>query len=170
MLTVNFSALRNNMKIYLNKVSEECETLLIPRTSNQDNVIILPEDTYETLRENIFLLESLTNHQWLAQSIEQLNTGRSQALQDASEAGLPVIFSENAWKDYCVWQSADRKTSGRIDAMLADIVAADSENSGQPRLLQGDFHGCWSRRINDRDRLVYRVESDSIQILACRYH
>ena len=41
---------------------------------------------------------------------------------------------------------------------------------GKPEPLTGDLAGFWSRRINEKDRLVYRIAGDEIQILACRYH
>jgi toxin YoeB len=41
---------------------------------------------------------------------------------------------------------------------------------GNPEELKGDLSGCWSRRINDKDRLVYRVKGDTLQILQCTGH
>ena len=167
MFAVNYSSMRNNMKEYMDRVTEESETLLITRTADRDNVVALSEDSYETMRENLYLKESLENHRWLTDSLEQLAAGLSR-VQAVPGAERPVIFSENAWQDYSAWQAEDRKTAGRIDAMLADIAAAGS--GGRPRPLQGDLHGCWCRRISDRDRLVYRVVPEGVQVLACSLH
>ncbi len=41
---------------------------------------------------------------------------------------------------------------------------------GKPEPLSGNLSGYWSRRINDKDRLIYRIDENNIYILACRYH
>ena len=41
---------------------------------------------------------------------------------------------------------------------------------GKPEGLKGNLSGFWSRRINDADRLVYKIDVDNVYILACRYH
>ena len=166
MLAVNYSALRSNMKSYMNLVTEDCEVLLITRTVEQDNVVALSEDSYRSMEETLYLLEPFENHQWLIQSLEQLAAGLSR-VQAVPGADRVLIFSENAWQDYCAWQAEDRKKAGRIDAMLADI-AAGGGNTERVLPLQGDLRGCWSRRINDHDRLIYRTAADGVQVLECR--
>ena len=41
---------------------------------------------------------------------------------------------------------------------------------GKPEPLTGNLSGYWSRRINDKDRLIYRIDEENIYILSCRYH
>ncbi|HIX48845.1 MAG TPA: Txe/YoeB family addiction module toxin, partial [Candidatus Mediterraneibacter caccavium] len=36
--------------------------------------------------------------------------------------------------------------------------------------LTGDLSGYWSRRINDKDRLVYKIDEYNVYILSCRFH
>ncbi|MFP5528665.1 Txe/YoeB family addiction module toxin [Peptococcus simiae] len=79
-------------------------------------------------------------------------------------------FTENTWKDYTYWQTEDRKTLKRINALLADIERNGHEGIGKPEPLRGTLSGFWSRRINEKDRLIYRISDDNIDILACRYH
>ena len=80
------------------------------------------------------------------------------------------LFTANAWKDYLYWQSEDRKTLKRINVLLKDIERNGNMGIGKPEPLTGDLAGFWSRRINEKDRLVYRIAGDENQILACRYH
>ena len=80
------------------------------------------------------------------------------------------LFTQNAWQDYLYWQSEDRKTLKRVNALIKDIVRNGNQGIGKPEPLTGDLSGFWSRRINEKDRLVYRIVGDEVQILACRYH
>ena len=80
------------------------------------------------------------------------------------------LFTENGWKDYVYWQTEDRKTLRKINALLEDIARNGNTGIGKPEALMGNLAGCWSRRINDKDRLIYKIAGDNIYILACRYH
>ncbi|MDO4192992.1 MAG: Txe/YoeB family addiction module toxin [Erysipelotrichaceae bacterium] len=80
------------------------------------------------------------------------------------------MFTENGWLDYINWETEDRKTLKRINKLLDDIDRNGNEGIGKPEPLSGNLSGFWSRRINDKDRLIYKVEGDNIYILACRYH
>ena len=42
--------------------------------------------------------------------------------------------------------------------------------TGKPEPLRGDLAGFWSRRINDKDRLVYRIDDANVYIIGCRFH
>lgn len=79
-------------------------------------------------------------------------------------------FTENGWKDYCFWQTEDRKTLKRINQLIEDICRNGNAGIGKPEPLSGDLSGFWSRRINEKDRLVYCIEGETVSILSCRYH
>ena len=80
------------------------------------------------------------------------------------------LFTENGWKDYVYWETEDRKTLKRINTLLEDIARNGYTGLGKPEPLTGNLSGFWSRRINERDRLIYRIEQDNIYVLSCRYH
>lgn len=79
-------------------------------------------------------------------------------------------FTDIGWEDYLYWQTEDRKTLRKINTLLKDIERNDNEGIGKPEPLTGDLSGFWSRRINQKDRLIYALEMDQIIIIACRYH
>lgn len=79
-------------------------------------------------------------------------------------------FSEEAWDDYVWWQSQNKKTLKRINKLIDDIDANGNMGLGKPEMLMFDLSGWWSRRIDEKNRLVYRIEGDTIQIASCRYH
>lgn len=81
------------------------------------------------------------------------------------------IWSDDAWEDYLYWQIQDKKTIKRINQLIKDIERNGcAEGIGKPELLQGDLKGEYSRRINDKDRLVYHMENDRIYIAHCKGH
>lgn len=80
------------------------------------------------------------------------------------------VFTENGWKDYVYWQTEDRKTLRKINSLLEDIKRNGNEGIRKPEALSGDLAGFWSRRINDKDRLIYKIDDKNVYILACRFH
>ena len=81
------------------------------------------------------------------------------------------VWSDEAWDDYLYWQTEDRKTLKRINQLLKDIERNGSLiGIGEPEALKGNLHGYYSRRINGKDRLVYKVEDGRILISQCRGH
>ena len=81
-----------------------------------------------------------------------------------------ILFSLNAFKDYKYWENQDKKTIKRINELIADIVRNGHQGIGKPELLKNYFSGFYSRRIDDKNRLIYRIEGDVIIIIACKTH
>ena len=77
----------------------------------------------------------------------------------------PAAFEDLAW-----WIQQDRKKALRIVKLIKEVQRHPFEGTGKPEALKHDLSGCWSRRIDDANRLVYEVLEDKIRILACRYH
>lgn len=81
------------------------------------------------------------------------------------------IWSDAAWEDYLYWQTQDKKTLKRINQLIKDIERNGClEGIGQPEALKNNLNGEFSRRINEKDRLVYHVENGRIYIVSCRGH
>ena len=80
-----------------------------------------------------------------------------------------ITFSPDAWADYLYWQSEDKKTMKRISKLLQELQR-DAASSGisKPELLR-HVKGM-SRRIDDKNRLVYTIEGESLIVLSCRGH
>lgn len=79
-----------------------------------------------------------------------------------------ITFAENAWEEYLYWQEQDKKTLRKINALLKDILREPFDGIGKPEPLKQSNN--WSRRINDKDRLVYEVADGMIVIKQCRGH
>ncbi|MCH5184251.1 MAG: Txe/YoeB family addiction module toxin [Oscillospiraceae bacterium] len=81
-----------------------------------------------------------------------------------------ISFSENGWDDYLYWQTQDKKTLKRVNLLLQDILRNGNDGIGKPEPLRGNLSGFWSRRIDDSNRLVYRISGERVEVVACRGH
>jgi len=81
-----------------------------------------------------------------------------------------IIWTPASWEDYQYWQGQDRKTLKRINNLIKDCLREPFDGIGKPEPLKENLSGFWSRRIDEANRLVYRVDSDDLVVIACRYH
>lgn len=80
------------------------------------------------------------------------------------------LWHDEAWEDYLYWQMQDKKTLKRINQLLQDISRNGHNGIGKPEPLKGNQSGWWSRRIDEANRLVYRINNGQIEIAQCRTH
>ena len=74
MLAVNYTELRGNMKECMDKVSDDFETLIVTRKKNK-NIVMISEETYNNMMENMHLIGNEENYKWLMESKRQLEEG-----------------------------------------------------------------------------------------------
>lgn len=81
-------------------------------------------------------------------------------------------WTEQGWDDYLYWQTQDKKTLRRINDLVKDIERNGiASGIGKPEPLKGDLQGFWSRRIDEKNRLVYNQAVDgALCIVTCRGH
>ena len=83
---------------------------------------------------------------------------------------MRLLWEDRAWDDYLYWQTQDRKTLKRINALIKDIQRNVYDGIGNPEPLKENMSGCWSRRIDEVNRIVYYEQDNIIYIVACRGH
>lgn len=81
-----------------------------------------------------------------------------------------ISFTNHAWEEYCYWQTEDKKTLKRINYLLMDIQRNKFIGIGKPEPLKGHLSVFWSRRIDDVNRLVYKVTEEHIEVVQCKGH
>ena len=81
-----------------------------------------------------------------------------------------ITFAEDAWDEYLYWQSHDKRVLKKINTLLKSIQREPFSGEGKPEPLKGELSGNWSRRINEKDRLVYKIGENTITILQCKGH
>ncbi len=82
---------------------------------------------------------------------------------------MQIKWTKEAWDGYLYWEDQDKKTLNRINELIKSIQR-DEEPIGKPELLKHKGPGVASVRIDDKNRLVYRLEDDGLVILSCRGH
>lgn len=75
MLAVNYSNLREQLKNYMDEVTDNYETVIVTR-KNKKNVVMLSEEAYNNLMENVYLMGNKANYDWLMESKAQLEKGQ----------------------------------------------------------------------------------------------
>ena len=83
---------------------------------------------------------------------------------------MRLLWEDRAWSDYLYWQTQDKKTLKRINQLLADIARNNFTGMGKPEPLKNNLNGYWSRRIDEVNRLVYKVTNNQIEVIQCKGH
>ncbi len=80
-------------------------------------------------------------------------------------------WHDDAWEDYVYWQGQDKKTLKKINKLINDIERnGESKGTGKPEPLKEDLSGWWSRHIDSKNRIVYRIRDGRLEILQCGSH
>ena len=88
----------------------------------------------------------------------------------ASGNGRTLSWTIAAWSDYLYWQGQDKRTLRRINRLVQDVLRSPFSGVGRPEALKGGLAGFWSRRIDERHRLVYAIDAERVTVVSCRYH
>ena len=84
-------------------------------------------------------------------------------------------FSARAWEDYQHWVKDGKNTLNKLNGLINEAVRTPESGTGRPEALKGELEGYWSRRINKKDRLVYKIITlgsgeNALFIAQCRHH
>lgn len=83
---------------------------------------------------------------------------------------LNVNFTPRAWEDFQYWQAQDKKTLKRVLKLINEAGRTPFKGMGKVERLGNSLSGCWSRRIDDTNRMVYMVEDENLILIQLRYH
>ena len=81
-----------------------------------------------------------------------------------------ISFSEDAFEEFLDWGIKNKKEQEKIRDLIKESLRTPFKGKGKPELLKNDKEKRWSRRINDKDRLVYKYENDVLIIYQCKGH
>ena len=80
------------------------------------------------------------------------------------------LWHDEAWEAYLYWQTQDKKTLKKINKLLQDIERNGYNCIGKPEPLKHDLSGFWSVKIDEKNRIVFRIEDDKLEIWQCGSH
>jgi len=81
-----------------------------------------------------------------------------------------AIFQPEFLQDLRFWVKSERGVAIRVLDLVEAAMRDPFEGPGKPEPLKYVLAGCWSRRVTQEHRLVYRVSDEAIDFLQARYH
>lgn len=83
---------------------------------------------------------------------------------------MKKIWFDEAWEDYLYWQRQDKKTLKRINKLLQDIERNGYSGIGKPEPLKRNLTGYWSVKIDNKNRIVFSIVNETLEIIQCGSH
>jgi len=83
---------------------------------------------------------------------------------------MKKLWTDQGWDDYLYWQTQDKKTLKRVNKLIKDIERNPFDGIGEPEPLRHNLSGWWSRRIDEKNRIVYRIADKNLEITQCKGH
>ncbi|TAE25174.1 MAG: Txe/YoeB family addiction module toxin [Candidatus Kapaibacterium sp.] len=81
-----------------------------------------------------------------------------------------IAFTPLSIQHITDWGNFDRKIFNKIMSLLQEAAKTPFEGTGKPEALKHNYQGCWSRRITQEHRLIYRVSDTTITVISCKAH
>lgn len=84
-----------------------------------------------------------------------------------------VKVTRRADKDLQFWRNrGDKSVRKKIEKIFNELIEHPKAGAGKPEVLKGDLSGYWSRRLNKKDRLIYKIDESVaiVYILSLRGH
>jgi toxin YoeB len=81
-----------------------------------------------------------------------------------------IQFSPAAFRELEDWGRLDWRRQQKILVLIQQVAREPFTGLGKPEPLRHQFSGCWSRRITEEHRLIYRVTEEAIVVVSCRHH
>jgi len=83
---------------------------------------------------------------------------------------MTKLWEDEAWEDYLHWQTQDKKTLKKINKLIKDIERNGYNCIGRPEPLKHDLSGYWSVEIDEKNRMVFRIHENKLEIWQCGSH
>ncbi|MCW8900896.1 MAG: Txe/YoeB family addiction module toxin [Gammaproteobacteria bacterium] len=82
-----------------------------------------------------------------------------------------LVFEGNTWAAYEALRQNDKKMHKALCVILKEMLRGDpAAGIGKPERLKHNLSGLWSRRLSQKDRVIYKYDDDNIYIFAIGGH
>jgi toxin YoeB len=88
----------------------------------------------------------------------------------APSASSEAVFHPQFRQDLSYWVETERRVAIRALDIVEAVLRDPFTGIGKPEPLRHELTGCWSRRLTQEHRIVYRVSGNRIDFLQARYH
>jgi toxin YoeB len=102
--------------------------------------------------------------------VKPKRTRGAPSIPPTAPAERDVVLSHRFAEDLLFWSRSDPRQVTRIMQLVESIRRDPMRGIGKPEYLKHDMAGCWSRRIDDEHRLVYKILPTQINLVTARYH
>lgn len=83
---------------------------------------------------------------------------------------MGLLWDDEAWSEYLDWQEEDKRTLKKINRLIKDMQRNPYDGIGHPEPLSKNLSEWWSQRIDEKNRIVYKLQENNIIILSCKGH
>ena len=83
---------------------------------------------------------------------------------------MKKLWDDSAWEEYLEWQTKDKATLKKINRLLKDIDRNGYNCTGKPEPLSENLAGYWNVRIDEKNRIVFRIKDGNLEIIQCGTH
>lgn len=83
---------------------------------------------------------------------------------------MKLAWEEDAWREYTEWLKTDKQKIRRINQLLKDILRNGYQCIGKPEPLKENLSGYWSVRIDEKNRIAFRISGEFVEIYQCGTH
>ena len=82
-----------------------------------------------------------------------------------------LVFEGNTWAAYETLRQKDKKLHKALCLILKEMLRGDPASGiGKPERLKHNLTGLWSRRLSQKDRLIYKFDDLAIYVFAIGGH
>ena len=83
---------------------------------------------------------------------------------------MKKVWHDKAWNQFCDVLEVNARMAKRIQTLLQSIDRNGYNCIGKPEPLKGNLAGKWSVRIDEKNRIVFSINGDSLEIYSCAGH
>jgi len=82
-----------------------------------------------------------------------------------------LVFEGTTWSVYEELRAKDKRLHKALRSTLKEMLRGDpTAGTGKPEALRHNLAGFWSRRLSQKDRVVYKYDDSYIYIFAIGGH
>lgn len=162
MKTITLTYARANLSQISDKIAEDQDLVIINRKENK-NIVMISENEYNNLQENLHIREHPDTIIWIKNSLKSIQDDQCIKFQS-------IYCTSNFMLDYRFWEVKEASQMKRINLLISELTNHPFTGVGNPECLKYDLSGIWSRKIDNDNRLTYTMRNDNMILLSCRCH